>query len=102
MVRSNPKKVVGFLADQRRMNVAVTRARRFVCLIGDSETVSSDPVLKTLVDYFNEHAEHRTANDFSGDPSVRFGLGYIEHSQSNSAKPTKQPKPKKQKKSSKR
>jgi ATP-dependent RNA/DNA helicase IGHMBP2 len=76
MVRSNPKKTVGFLADERRMNVAVTRARRFVCLIGDSDTVSSDPVLKTLVDYFNVHAEHRTANDFSEDTKVRFGLGY--------------------------
>jgi ATP-dependent RNA/DNA helicase IGHMBP2 len=42
MVRSNPLKKVGFLSDKRRMNVAVTRARRFICLIGDSDTVSSD------------------------------------------------------------
>lgn len=46
MVRSNPKKQVGFLNDYRRMNVAITRARRFVCLIGDSDTVTSDPFLK--------------------------------------------------------
>jgi ATP-dependent RNA/DNA helicase IGHMBP2 len=81
MVRSNPLKVVGFLADERRMNVAITRARRFVCLIGDSETVSADPILKTLIDYFNTHAEHRTANDFSEDDRVRFGLGYTERNQ---------------------
>lgn len=35
------------------MNVAVTRAKRFVALIGDSETVSSDKFLKELIDYFN-------------------------------------------------
>jgi superfamily I DNA and/or RNA helicase len=34
------------------MNVAVTRAKRFVCLIGDSNTVQSDPSLKTLVEHF--------------------------------------------------
>ena len=48
MVRSNPLKKVGFLSDYRRMNVAVTRARRFVALIGDSETISSDKFLKEL------------------------------------------------------
>lgn len=52
MVRSNPLKQVGFLSDYRRMNVAITRARRFVCLIGDSDTVSSDKFLKELIEYF--------------------------------------------------
>lgn len=52
MVRSNPAKNVGFLSEYRRMNVAVTRAKKFVGLIGDEETVSSDPFLKHLVEYF--------------------------------------------------
>ena len=45
---------VGFLSDYRRMNVAVTRARKFVCLIGDSETISSDAFLGKMVAYFQE------------------------------------------------
>ncbi|GMH20133.1 hypothetical protein Nepgr_021974 [Nepenthes gracilis] len=55
MVRSNSKKEVGFLSDCRRMNVAVTRARRQCSLVCDSETVSSDQFLKRLVEYFEEH-----------------------------------------------
>ncbi|KAK9157815.1 hypothetical protein Scep_004389 [Stephania cephalantha] len=58
MVRSNGRKEVGFLSDQRRMNVAVTRARRQCCLICDTETVSSDSFLKRLIEYFEEHGEH--------------------------------------------
>ena len=61
MVRSNPKKEVGFLSDYRRMNVAVTRAKRFVALIGDGDTVSSDAFLAGLVEYFREHGEVRPA-----------------------------------------
>ncbi|KAJ2466109.1 hypothetical protein GGI03_002294, partial [Coemansia sp. RSA 2337] len=44
MVRSNPGKEVGFLKDVRLMNVALTRARRHLCIIADSSTVSEgDP-----------------------------------------------------------
>ncbi|KAK1259687.1 hypothetical protein QJS04_geneDACA010290 [Acorus gramineus] len=65
MVRSNSKKEVGFLSDKRRMNVAVTRARRQCCLVCDTETVSSDRFLKRLVEYFEEHAEYLSASDLS-------------------------------------
>lgn len=34
------------------MNVAITRAKKFVCLIGNSDTVSNDPFLKRLIEYF--------------------------------------------------
>lgn len=43
------------------MNVAVTRAKKFVCLIGDSETVSSNEFLKRLINYFSENGEVRSA-----------------------------------------
>ena len=61
MVRSNEDKSVGFLADPRRMNVAVTRARRHCSLVCDSETVSNDKMLAGLVDYFMDNGEYTLA-----------------------------------------
>lgn len=49
LVRSNSKGEIGFLADVRRTNVAVSRARRHVCVIGDSDTLSRHPFYKNLV-----------------------------------------------------
>ncbi|XP_020093137.1 DNA-binding protein SMUBP-2 isoform X2 [Ananas comosus] len=65
MVRSNSKREVGFLSDHRRMNVAVTRARRQCCLVCDVETVSQDSFLKRLVDYFTERGEYLSASEYA-------------------------------------
>ncbi|KAK8628722.1 hypothetical protein V6N13_009305 [Hibiscus sabdariffa] len=67
MVRSNSKKEVGFLRDRRRMNVAVTRARRQCCVVCDTETVSSDGFLKRLVEYFEEHGEYLSASEYCNE-----------------------------------
>ncbi|XWS66379.1 hypothetical protein CRYUN_Cryun05aG0194400 [Craigia yunnanensis] len=67
MVRSNSKKEVGFLSDHRRMNVAVTRARRQCCLVCDTETVTSDGFLKRLVEYFEEHGEYLSASEYCNE-----------------------------------
>jgi len=52
LVRSNPDGIVGFLSDTRRMNVALTRARRKLILIGDSATITSHKFYAELLDYF--------------------------------------------------
>jgi ATP-dependent RNA/DNA helicase IGHMBP2 len=52
LVRSNVEGEVGFLADVRRMNVALTRARRKLLVIGDSATLSCDPFYASMVAYF--------------------------------------------------
>jgi superfamily I DNA and/or RNA helicase len=48
LVRSNPEGDIGFLADIRRTNVALTRARRFLLVVGDSATLSAEPFYARL------------------------------------------------------
>jgi len=43
MVRSNDKYSVGFLSDERRLNVAITRAKKLCIIIGNSEVVKRTP-----------------------------------------------------------
>lgn len=43
LTRSNEKGEIGFLADERRMNVALTRAKRKLIVIGDSSTLANNP-----------------------------------------------------------
>jgi ATP-dependent RNA/DNA helicase IGHMBP2 len=60
LVRSNRDGEIGFLADARRMNVALTRARRKLIVIGDSATITVDPFYQRLVDYFESIGAYRS------------------------------------------
>lgn len=50
-VRSNPRRGVGFLADWRRLNVMITRARRGLVIIGDARTLSADPAWAAYIQW---------------------------------------------------
>ncbi|KAM8893138.1 DNA-binding protein SMUBP-2 isoform 1-T2 [Spinachia spinachia] len=67
LVRSNRKGEVGFLAEDRRINVAVTRARRHVAVVCDSQTVQSHAFLKSLIVHMNQCGEVRTAFEYIQD-----------------------------------
>jgi len=63
-VRSNPLGTVGFLSDVRRLNVALTRARRKLVVVGDSATLSNDSNWAALVDHAIASGGHRSAFEF--------------------------------------
>ena len=53
MVRQNEQGQVGFLADLRRMNVAITRARMKLIIIGHSPTLCRHPFYRRLKQYID-------------------------------------------------
>lgn len=69
-VRSNRFREIGFLKDYRRTNVAITRARRHLCIIGNSETLRGDKFYTYLLSYCEEYGDFRTASEFSQQDSV--------------------------------
>ncbi|KAA1474386.1 P-loop containing nucleoside triphosphate hydrolase protein [Dentipellis sp. KUC8613] len=62
LVRSNEKREVGFLKEKRRLNVAMTRARRHLCVVGDSSTVQhGGSYLKKWLAWLEANADVRYA-----------------------------------------
>lgn len=64
LVRSNNEGEVGFLADARRMNVAMTRARRKLIVVGDSSTLAAHPFFEDLLSWFDSKGVCRSAWEF--------------------------------------
>jgi len=54
LVRSNCNKNIGFLRDLRRLNVAMTRAKRKLILVGDSSTIKSHEFYADLIQYIRK------------------------------------------------
>jgi ATP-dependent RNA/DNA helicase IGHMBP2 len=60
-VRSNNNGEVGFLSDIRRTNVAMTRARKKLIMVGDSATLGNHPFYLHLVDFVQQEGFYKSA-----------------------------------------
>jgi ATP-dependent RNA/DNA helicase IGHMBP2 len=64
LVRSNPKNEIGFLSDYRRMNVAMTRARALLVVVGDSATIGRNRFYEQFLDYCQREGKYQTAWEY--------------------------------------
>lgn len=64
LVRSNGKGEIGFLKDYRRMNVAMTRARKKLIVVGDSATIGNDGFYGAFLDYCEKEGRYQTAWEY--------------------------------------
>lgn len=65
LVRSNEAGEIGFLKDIRRMNVAMTRAKMKLVVVGDSATLGAHPFYKAFLDYVEEIGAYHSAWEFT-------------------------------------
>lgn len=68
LVRSNDKGEVGFLGDIRRINVAMTRAKKKLIIIGDSATLGSHAFYLELLDYVQQKGFYKSAWEVMESP----------------------------------
>lgn len=61
LVRSNAEQQVGFLDDRRRMNVAITRAKRHLFVVGDGATLAGHPFSSRFIEEAQAQGGYRSA-----------------------------------------
>ena len=65
MTRSNSEGEIGFLSDIRRMNVAMTRAKKKLVVIGDSATLTRLPFYAGMITYAEDLGAYKSAWEYS-------------------------------------
>ncbi|WP_026998482.1 AAA domain-containing protein [Eisenibacter elegans] len=64
LVRSNEDNEIGFLSDTRRMNVALTRARKRLVVIGDSATIGGHSFYEAFLNYVERIGAYQSAWEY--------------------------------------
>lgn len=61
LTRSNENGEIGFLKEYRRMNVAMTRAKTRLIMVGDSATLGKDTFFNAVIDYAQQIGAYKSA-----------------------------------------
>jgi ATP-dependent RNA/DNA helicase IGHMBP2 len=70
LTRSNPDQKIGFLSEERRLNVAMTRAKYKLIILGDGATINSHPIFKAMIEYFQKINGYHSVWEF---PQLQLG-----------------------------
>jgi superfamily I DNA and/or RNA helicase len=65
LVRSNEHSEIGFLSDIRRMNVALTRAKKKLVVIMDTSTIGNHPFYKSFIEYCEKNNFYKSAWEYN-------------------------------------
>lgn len=65
LVRSNENSEIGFLSDIRRMNVALTRAKKKLVVIMDTSTICNHPFYKSFIEYCEKNGFYKSAWEYN-------------------------------------
>ena len=72
LTRSNAQGIIGFLSEEKRLNVAMTRAKYKLLLIGDSATLSRHVFFDKLIQHYQSENNYKSASYFK----KRYGNKY--------------------------
>lgn len=86
LVRSNQDRELGFVTDFKRLNVAVTRARRLLIIIADSETMEKDELITSLLKHIEENGLLQTAEEYLSE-TIDKEIEKIEKTSQSKVKP---------------
>lgn len=64
LVRSNTNNEIGFLKDERRLNVAMTRAMKKLVIVGDFSTLSTNELFEDLIQHVEKEGVYKSAWEY--------------------------------------
>lgn len=64
-VRSNPKRVLGFVENKRRLNVAVTRAKKLLAVVANTKTVGSCKIINDLLKHIKANGIYESGETYA-------------------------------------
>lgn len=66
LVRSNDAGEIGFLKDERRLNVAMTRAQKKLIIVGDSATIAQHTLFTEMITHIEKEGHYDSAWNYMG------------------------------------